>query len=240
MRTPLAMTVALVAACGFEPSGDLEGDAAIDADPDGPVLDAATIDAATIDAAIIDAATIDAAIIDAAIIDAAIIDAAIIDAATIDAATIDAPTDAPTDAPVDAAACPGTYGAVVNGGRYRYVATPGLRVFAAADCDDDLAGRTHLATFETASDIDPVLSAINPGNSIDAFVGAACGAFDCSDMAAWSWDTGGAVAATAWELGQPDNGTTEKAGAVRRAMGTWHLHNTTATSTLPYVCECDP
>ncbi len=254
MRTLCRAFLLLLVGCGFEPSGGNDGldaaaidaadsdsvtddDAAIiDAVIDAAVIDTAVVDAAIIDAAIIDAAIIDAAIIDAAIIDAAIIDAAIIDAAIIDARLIDAQV---TDA---RAPCPGTYTTAFNGSHYRFATTATTIGPAAVDCNDDLGGgRTHLATFEVAADMDPAISAVNPGNSAEPFVGASCTANDCSVMSAWTWTTGSAVDATLWEAGQPNNGATQKIAAVRRIAGLWTINNVdAATATRPYICECDP
>ncbi|MBZ0237692.1 MAG: C-type lectin domain-containing protein, partial [Deltaproteobacteria bacterium] len=177
----------------------------------------------------------------AAAIDAATIDAAMIDAradARVDAATPDARVDAATDArPM----CPGTYDVTFQGSRYRFGAIAVVWSVAAADCADDLPGRTHLATFEVAADMDGAIAAVNPGNSAEPLVGAECTASDCGPPIAWTWVTGGNVSPTLWQTGQPDNDTTEKAGAAIREMGTWKLQNvTTSLTTRPFICECDP
>lgn len=221
MRAPGGVWVVVVAACGFNPAGG--------GDDDGPPDDA-----------MIDADEGDARDGDAATIDAADVDAADVDAATIDAATIDAP---PTDAPLDARPmCPASYNVTFQGSRYRFGAIAVVWSVAAADCDDDLPGRTHLATFEVASQMDGAISAVNPGNSAEPLVGATCNAADCATTSPWIWVGGGAaVSASLWASGQPDNGTTEKAGAAIREMGTWKLQNvTTSLTTRPFICECDP
>lgn len=223
MRTLCGVWVVLVAACGFNPAGDDDGsddDSAVDAD-DG---DGASIDGAEIDAAMIDAAMIDARV-----------------DARVDAA-VDARVDAAVDAAVDARPpCPGTYDVQFNGSRYRFGVIAVVWSVAAADCNDDLPGRTHLATFEVAADMDGAIAAVNPGNSAEPLVGAECTVNDCSPMNQWRWVTGSAVAATLWQSGQPNNGTTEKAGAAIRDMGMWQLQNvTTSLTTLPFICECDP
>ncbi len=240
MRALCGLPLLLIAACGFRPGGEdngTEADAAIDSAEtdadlgDGGDVDGATIDAATTDAATTDAATTDAATIDAAAIDAATIDAAAIDARLIDAAMIDARP-----------ACPAVYDVTFNGSRYRLVAGPATVGPASTDCNDDLpGGRTHLATFEVAADMDGAIDAVNPGNSAEPLVGAACSSVDCSSMALWSWVTGTMVAATLWETGQPNNGFTQKIAAARQVSSTWTLNNVdAATATRPYICECDP
>jgi hypothetical protein len=221
MRSLWGVWVVIVAACGFDPAGGdddaVDDDAAVDAD-DG---DGATIDGTETDAAMVDAAMIDARI-----------------DARVDAAMPDARVDAATDA---RPACPGTYDVQFNGSRYRFAPIALVWTAAALDCDDDLPGRTHLATFEVAADMDGAISAVNPGNSAEPLVGASCAVNDCSVMNQWTWVTNTAVSATLWEGGQPDNGTTEKAGAAIRDMGNWKLRNVTmGLTTRPYICECDP
>ena len=138
------------------------------------------------------------------------VDAATIDAAMIDAAMIDARPP-----------CPASYDVQFQGSNYRFVAVALTNGPAALDCNDDLAGRTHLATFEVAGDMDGAIVAINPGNSAEVLVGAECNANDCSATNQWTWVTGTAVSATLWIGGQPDNGTLEKVGASARDMGNW-------------------
>jgi len=222
------MVLITLTACGFNPSGSgTSGDDGGGGD-DGPLaIDAAEDDGAAIDApAPIDAATIDAPTpIDAPAIDAA---------PPIDAATIDARP-----------SCPVGYNVTFNGSLYAFRQIAAMYSVARADCGDDLAGRTHLATFEIAADLDPAVAAVNPGNNAQPFVGAVCAdsTADCTQMASWTWATGGAVDATLWATGQPNNGLTQKITDVERGMGpggNWQLNNTEATQTRPYICECDP
>jgi hypothetical protein len=224
----VATALCALAACGFNPAG---GD---DSDDDG------TSDDAAVDAADPDGADPDAAAIDAALTDARP------DART-DAAMIDARVDAAVDAAVDAMMidarppCPAAYNVQFQGSTYRFEPIAQVWQVAAVDCDGDLPGRTHLATFEVASDMDGAIAAVNPGNSAEPLVGAACNAIDCSVMSSWGWVTGTTVSTMLWQTGQPDNGATEKAGAAIRDMGTWQLRNVTMSlTTRPYICECDP
>jgi hypothetical protein len=228
MRSLCGVWCVLVAACGFNPVGDGAGDDAVDRD--------AFVDADEGDGAPVDGAEIDAAAIDAAAIDARIVDARVLDA------RVDAATDAAVDAAIDARPpCPAAYDVQFQGSNYRFEPIAQVWTVAAVDCNGDLSGRTHLATFEVASDMDGAIAAVNPGNGAEPLVGASCAANDCSTMNAWSWVTGTDVSTMVWEPGQPDNGTTEKAGAAIRDMGTWKLRNvTTSLTTRPYICECDP
>jgi hypothetical protein len=230
MRHPCGvwMAVALAAtapACGFHPSGEGgDDDTTVDAD-DG---DAAATDGSELDGAEADAAAIDARVIDARIIDARMVDAAV---------------DAAIDAAIDARPmCPTSYDVQSQGGNYRFVVIGLVWSSAAADCNDDLPGRTHLATFANSTEMNAVITAVDPGNSAEPLLGFSCAANDCSSTGAWSWVSGGgAVDATMWLAGQPDNGTSEKAGAAIRDMGVWKLQNvTTSLTTRPYICECDP
>jgi hypothetical protein len=211
MRTLCCASIVL-AACGFAPTGDDDG-ASDDAAVDADPGDADTADAPGTDAALIDAAMIDARVIDAAV-----------------------------DAAVDARPpCPAAYNMQFQGSNYRLEVIAQVWTVASVDCDGDLPGRTHLATFEVAAELDGALSAINPGNNAEVLVGAQCVASDCDNTARWTWVTGSAVDVLLWAGGQPNNGLTEKVGASSRVMGTWKLNNVTAAATTrPYICECDP
>ena len=173
---------------------------------------------------------------DAASADAAAADASAIDAAVIDAQVIDA---APADARPP---CPTSYDVTHQGRRYDFRQIAQQQALAALDCADDLAGRTHLATFEIPADVDGALTAINPGIQATPYVGAKCGAVDCNFAASWVWITDVAIDAAAWAEFQPDNGLTERAVRIERDRndGHWRLVNVVPTSTLPYICECEP
>jgi hypothetical protein len=119
------------------------------------------------------------------------------DDATADAAAADGPagdSPAPVDArvidavPIDARpACPAAYSVVSGGARYAYHAVLATITIAAADCDDDLAGRTHLATFE-GSDVEAVLTAVAAGPADTVYIGGRCDdALDCDLRASWFW-----------------------------------------------------
>ncbi len=161
------------------------------------------------------------------------------------------PTPDATDGPAtdgaatDAApgtACPAGY-ATVHGGRYALRHVAQLHGIAMADCGDDLFGRTHLATFEMAGDLDAVIAQLDPGNSATVFVGASCLPLSptaCAAPGGWTWVGGAVVASMLWQPGQPDNPLTETVALVQRESGTWRLNNVSSLSTRPYVCECDP
>lgn len=162
------------------------------------------------------------------------------DAPAIDGpAPIDAPV--PIDAAIDARPpCPAGYNVATNSGRYalRHIAMQ--HGVAEADCNDDLPGRTHLATWETPGSFDPDLAILDPGNNAIVFVGAGCSGIDCADATRWMWNTGVRVDESLWEPGQPDNTLIDRIGVAVRTSGEWRLQNLGPTETRPYICECDP
>lgn len=155
-------------------------------------------------------------------------------------APVDAAVDAAVDAPIDAPppACPGSYNIVTSSGRYSFRPVAMQHGVAQADCNDDASGRTHLATFEDAGAFDSDVATINPGNSAIPFIGASCGAIDCSDPANWMWNTGTRVDETLWEDSEPA-GLAETIGAAVRNGGTWKIQSMSPLETRPYICECD-
>lgn len=176
-----------------------------------------------------------------------LVDAAeIADAAPRDAMPLDASPDAAVvidGRPVDARPpCPTTYDVSSGGGRYVFRPIAMQHALAAADCADDLPGRTHLATFELVGLMDGAIDAVNPGMNATPWVGARCVGLDCNLTVSWVWTTLIPIDGTAWTALQPDNGATEKVARAEqdRADGIWRLTNVAATSTLPYICECDP
>jgi hypothetical protein len=172
----------------------------------------------------------DVVVDDAASVDAAIDGAVIVDA-PIDARAIDAPP----------AGCPATYDVLHLGRRYRFDPIAAQHALAKADCEADLPGRTHLATFEIVADMTSAIDDVDPGNSATPWVGAACVAPDCNSKLSWLWLTAIPIDPAAWAEGQPDSGGSEKvARAERDGNGRWSLVNVPATSTLPYICECEP
>ena len=168
---------------------------------------------------------------DAATIDAAPIDAVAVDAASIDALVIDAPP----------AGCPASYDVLRLGTRYRFDPIAAQYGPAKADCEADLPGRTHLATFELYADMTAAIDQVNPGAQATPWVGASC-ATNCNAPLAWFWDTGLPIDVRAWAEGQPDAGGNEKVARVDRNadLAQWQLVNVPDTATLPYICECEP
>lgn len=172
---------------------------------------------------------------DAASSDGGDSDAAVVDAQAIDAPVIDAP---PPDArPM----CPTEYDVVRPSGTYDFRQIAAIHFLAEADCEDDVPGRTHLATWEVPATFDADIAAINPGNNAVVFVGGECpDAADCAVAANWTWVTGGLIDASLWGSMQPNNGFTQKKLTAQRPNGTWVLNNLEASQTFPYICECDP
>lgn len=161
------------------------------------------------------------------------------DAAIDAAATIDAAVDARA---LDAApaGCPASYDVLRLGTRYRFDPIAAQYAAAKSECEADLPGRTHLATFEIQADMTAAIDQINPGDTATPWVGATCVAPDCNSKLSWLWATAIPIDVFAWADGQPDLGGSEKEARVDRLDGRWRLVNVAATSTLPFICECEP
>lgn len=168
---------------------------------------------------------------DAAVRDSAASDGATPDASGPDARAIDA-------TPIDAAGCPAAYDVTSGGGRYAYRATPVAISTAAADCDDDLPGRTHLATFEN-NDIDAVLTAVGASSVADVYVGGRCdGALDCDVKSNWFWQGSQvAIPSNVWNSSEP-SGDLEFSYVVDN--NGWKLVSSAGLIVRSYLCECDP
>ncbi len=138
--------------------------------------------------------------------------------------------------------CPAAY-TIAQGGS-RYVRRSGADTIAGArgDCADDLAGRTMLATFENAADLDAVIDQTGAPGSERLWVGARCTStsFGCAGPKSWTWDTGADLAPTLWVQGEPDNPFTDHSAAALKTGPSWKLMSTgtVPVETHPYVCEC--
>lgn len=147
-----------------------------------------------------------------------------------------------TDArpPIDAApACPAAYTVNNGGGRYASRVGPATVTAAAADCDDDLPGRTHLATFENG-DLDAVLTAIGASSVTTLYVGGRCDdALDCDTKSNWFWNgaAGVAIASNLWSGGEPSG---DLPFTFVQDDNGWGLVSSGGTITRGYLCECDP
>lgn len=157
-----------------------------------------------------------------------------LDAAPIDARVIDAPD---LDARLP---CPVEYNVSTLHGNYSFRVVAAQHAVASADCADDLAGRTHLATFENEAAYDGDIAAVNPGDTAVPYVGGVCSAIDCAITTNWFWSTGSAIDPIIWKADQPNNGATQLVTVAEQVDGTWVLNNTEAFQTRPYICECDP
>jgi hypothetical protein len=170
------------------------------------------------------------------------------DAAVEDATPIDAPV-SPTDAPmatVDAAidarpACPAAYTTVAAGMRYVRRGPAGIDL-ARADCNDDLPGRTRLATFPVEETMEQVFEELLD-SSDQPWVGARCtfGTFGCAGASSWRWDTGEALDEELWGQNEPNNAFTELNAAAARVGGDWALFSVDGIFPLEgrrYACAC--
>ncbi|MBK9034598.1 MAG: hypothetical protein IPL61_25575 [Myxococcales bacterium] len=157
------------------------------------------------------------------------IDALAIDAAAIDALGIDAATSCPVD-----------YTAAVGASRYVVRTLPTSITLARADCDDDLPGRTHLATLEDG-DLEAVLTAAGANPSREIYLAAECNTTGsaCDVRASWVWRGGvAAVDPALWKSGEPLGGF-EFAYAARGGNA-WELLSSAGFITREYLCECGP
>ncbi len=213
----------------FDEGGDGGGepDAAADspdsAGPDGAAIDAAAIDAAALDAAMTDAMPVDAMPIDAMPVDAMPVDAMPIDAMPVDAMPVDA-------MPVT---CPAGYVASGNAAvtsRHRFVDSNTSRANAAADCANDLVGKTFLAIVDSAAE-NAVLDA-RAGNRA-----VWLGMSDRATEGTWITDLGGTQAYFNWASNQPDDFFEEDCAEALDG-GTWNDIDCSNQSRR-YVCECD-
>jgi hypothetical protein len=155
-------------------------------------------------------------------------------------ADIDAPL--PIDGPdIDAPPmCPVGYDIVRPSGRYDLRTVAVMHGTAKTDCENDLPGRTHLATFEDAGMFTADLDAINPDDSSAVYIGGHCTAVDCENRNNWFWDTGPMIEDELWPQGQPNLGLSQRVLVAQVFNGDWALNNSETTFVLPYLCECDP
>ncbi|MBL8622294.1 MAG: hypothetical protein JNK64_13355 [Myxococcales bacterium] len=168
---------------------------------------------------------------DAAVGDGAEPDGATLDSAGPDARAIDA-------APIDAPACPATYTVSSGGGRYSFRLGPASIATAGADCDDDLTGRTHLATFENG-DLEAVLTAVGASSVTTAYVGGRCDdALDCDAKSNWFWQgSQAAIPSNLWSSGEPSG---DLPFAFVEDRNGWGLLSSGGTIARAYLCECEP
>lgn len=137
----------------------------------------------------------------------------------LDAQSVDASVDAAPDATV---ACPGNYAENVNGSAYRYVSVVAQWLTAEQDCEDDLAGHTHLVVLDQSNEL----------ATVDAISSATFwyGSSNRINVDTWRWVTG----PTAPDLGN---------NADRCARYSPEYNNSNddecAANSWAYVCECD-
>lgn len=170
-------------------------------------------------------------------------DSALIDAAP--DAMIDAMVDAPADAPN--LVCPVEYTVTVTGSmsKYRISSTNGTFAQHHASCNDDLAGATHLAVFDSVGELDQITSLLTqvPQPSGGRFyVGAVQMMNQTTTGAGWLHFTGGAVPAMLWQGGQPDdNGDSETDHDQQLAAldSGERMNDVSGGFSYGAVCECD-
>ena len=166
---------------------------------------------------------------------------------------IDGAPDAPIDAMIDAApdafvlACPIDYTIAVTGSTSRYRISSTNASFAQhhASCNDDLPGATHLAVFDSLTELDQItsrLTQVTQPNDNRFYVGAVQMTNQATLSAGWLHFTGGAVPATMWQNGQPDdNGDSESDHDQQLAAldSGQRLNDVSGSIQYGAVCECD-
>jgi len=163
------------------------------------------------------------------------------------------PDDAPSDARIDAdaapdagfdpATCPASYTTTVTatpGSRYRVIATAQDWGSQRADCEDDLAGATHLVVFDSDAEAQQIAAAVG---AINYHVGAVQPAGESGVAVGWVWLTGAPVPSGLWQAGQPnDNDGIEDdeqdRTSVYASVG-YALQDVDAPFSTQAVCECD-
>jgi hypothetical protein len=154
------------------------------------------------------------------------------------------------DAMIDAPpmlVCPIDYTVTVTGSssRYRISSSNGNFAQHHASCNDDMAGATHLAVFDTLSELDQItamLSQVTQPNDGRFYVGAVQMMNQATTSAGWLHFTGGAVPATFWGTGHPeDNDTSELDHDQQLAALDAGLRLNDVSGSVFYgaVCECD-
>ncbi len=188
----------------------------------------------------VDAAAVDATTVDAAAVDAMPPDAMPPDAMPPDAMPPDAmPPDAmPPDAmPPDAMAptCPAGYtasGSASVPSSYRFVDSTETFATAVSDCANDLAGKTHLAIIDDATE----------RGVVDARAGNRTvwiGITDAADEGTWLTVRGAAATYFNWATGEPNNAFGVEDCGEMQDGGAFNDASCGGATQRRYVCECD-
>lgn len=160
----------------------------------------------------------------------------------------DARPDAPPDAPPDAAVvCPGTYDVTVAASttHYRIVSTDGVFSAHHASCNSDVPGATHLAVFDSDAELAQITALANAApqpTDMRFYVGAVQLAGQTTTAAGWVQFTGGAVPASLWGPGHPedsDNDETDHAQQLAAIDSGFKMNDVSGGFVYGAICECD-
>jgi hypothetical protein len=171
------------------------------------------------------------------------------DAAIIDAGS-DAPIDGMVDAMIDAApmlVCPIDYTVTVPGSTSRYRISSSNGNFAAhhASCNDDMVGVTHLVVFDTLSELDQLtamLPSVPQPSGSRFYVGAVQMMNQLTTSDGWLHFTGGAVPATFWGQGHPEDNDQSELDHDQQlaALDTGErMNDVRGNVSYGAICECD-
>lgn len=162
----------------------------------------------------------------------------------LDDVTIGSTADAEIDT-VMPVACPASYTLTLASTttKYRVISTPAAFAPLHAECNGDQPGRTHLASFETATEAmqmrDAIVALGNPGGT-QFYVGAVQKPNQTTTTAGWYVFTGGALDPGLWVSTPNDDNAGENNEENLGALNTSDLmHDVTGDLAYPAICECD-
>lgn len=170
------------------------------------------------------------------------------DAAEVEADSSDAADASIEDGMLDAPAftCPPAYDITIASTTSSYRAIGAEAAFAThhTDCNNDATGATHLASFETATEIAELTAYLSPRTiaaSRRYYIGAVQQQNQSSETAGWLVFTGAALPANQWSSGQPnDDGSGENnAENIATLNVDDKLNDATGDVSYGALCECD-
>ena len=165
----------------------------------------------------------------------------------VDGTGIDAPTDAAIDAPPVAVLCPPSFTVTIAASTSKYRISSTNAVFTSHNngCNGEVPGATHLAVFDTTAELDQIsaLLASSPQPTSGRFyVGAVQMSNQTATSTGWLQFTGGAVPATLWTPGQPDDNSDPEANHEQQLAAVdsgARMNDVSGTVGYGAVCECD-
>jgi len=171
-------------------------------------------------------------------------DASELDPDAVEATDVIVVDDVMADMP--AATCPIAYDITIASSTsvYRAIGTEAAFAVHHGDCNDDAVNATHLASFETATEIAELTAYLSPRTiaaSRRYYVGAVQQQNQASETAGWLVFTGAALPANQWSSGQPNDDGSGENNAENIATLNIDDKLNDATGDVSYggLCECD-